>query len=212
MENLFALINSFWNALQNGQLLHLGEWSYVFFALIVMVEGPIATLLGAAAASASTLSLPAVFVAAFVGNLAADLLWYSLGYFGKLDWALRIGKYFGMRQNHLSQLQQGCEAQLPKLLIVAKFTAAFTIPTLVAAGLAKLAFKRWLPAYVFAEVAWTGLLVLIGYFITDAAQRVESNANGLAIASFAIFLTIAFFLFRRWLQVQSKKAQGYPKE
>ena len=37
-----------------GQLPELGHWTYILLALLVMVEGPIATLLGAAAASAGT--------------------------------------------------------------------------------------------------------------------------------------------------------------
>src|SRR5512145_526699 len=131
MENLLAVISNFWHALESGQVPHLGGWNYVFLAFAVIVEGPIATLLGAAAASAGLLKVQAVFIAAAIGNLTADLLWYSIGYFGKLEWVLRIGKHFGLRQKHLDQVQQGFQDQLPKLLIIAKFTAAFTIPTLI---------------------------------------------------------------------------------
>ena len=64
-------------------------------ALLVVVEGPFATLLGAAAASAGWMRPGLVLIAAAVGNLTADSLWYTLGYAGKLEWVLRFGRRLG---------------------------------------------------------------------------------------------------------------------
>jgi membrane protein DedA with SNARE-associated domain len=38
-----------------------------------------------------------VFLAAATGNLTADSLWYTLGYAGKLEWALRFGRRLGLQ-------------------------------------------------------------------------------------------------------------------
>ena len=67
MSSLLELIQNFWNNLQTGQATHLGSWRYVLLWLLVIVEGPIATLLGAAAASAGFMRLGLVFVVASLG-------------------------------------------------------------------------------------------------------------------------------------------------
>ncbi|HLV81124.1 MAG TPA: hypothetical protein VKT32_12620, partial [Chthonomonadaceae bacterium] len=85
--------------LVNGQ--HLGTWCYVILALLVMVEGPMMTLLGAAAAAAGLLRPQFVFVSAGMGNLAGDLLWYSLGRLGKIEWLLRYGRFLGLNREKI---------------------------------------------------------------------------------------------------------------
>ncbi len=94
------------------QLPQLGTWTYILLAVFVALEGPIATLLGAVAASAGLMKPGWVFLAAAVGNLTADSLWYSLGYIGKIDWILRIGNKVGIKRDiieHLeSEMQKTC--------------------------------------------------------------------------------------------------------
>ena len=200
MEAFVRLLQNFWLSLQSGQLSHLGMWNYLLLALIVAIEGPIATLLGAVAASTGYFKPNLVFLAACIGNLSADFAWYLVGYAGKVEWALRFGHRFGLRQEHLDQLEKGMKDHAPKLLVVAKLTAAFTIPTLIAAGLAKAPIKRWLPLYLLAEAVWTGSLVLIGYHTTIAITRVEHGVQNLVIASGACFVVFSILLMRRVLQ------------
>ena len=47
--------------LKYGPMAHLGYWNYVLLAILVAVEGPIATLLGAVAASAGLMRPILVF-------------------------------------------------------------------------------------------------------------------------------------------------------
>jgi hypothetical protein len=75
----------------------------LLLAFLVAVEGPIATLLGAAAASANTMRLSGVFAAAAAGNLLADTLWYALGYFGHVKVIYRFGKWIGVKPEQIAQ-------------------------------------------------------------------------------------------------------------
>ncbi|MEZ4836071.1 MAG: hypothetical protein R2873_29420 [Caldilineaceae bacterium] len=84
------------HALQS-EATQLGPWSYLILLFLVAVEGPIATLFGAAAASAQVMKWQWVFVAAAVGNLTADSLWYSLGYVGRIDLVYRLSRWIGVR-------------------------------------------------------------------------------------------------------------------
>jgi membrane protein DedA with SNARE-associated domain len=144
---------------------NLGLWAYLLLALLVMVEGPVATLAGAVAASSGFMSPEGVFLAAASGNLFADSLWYSLGYLGKIEWLERYGRWIGVTHTMLNRLVKDIENHAAKVLFIAKLTLGFSIPTLVATGLAKVPVRRWLPWLALGETIWTGGLVFLGYHL-----------------------------------------------
>lgn len=211
METILKILHNVWVSLQGGQLPNMGNWNYLFLALLVAIEGPIATLLGAAAASAGFVKVHFVFIAAALGNLAADMGWYAIGYAGKVEWVLKIGKRLGLRSTHLAQLQttldqlqNGMKDHAPKLLIAAKLTAALTIPTLIAAGLARIPVKRFILGYAAAEALWTGALVVAGYYAAEAITGIERGLENLGIAGAAAFVVLVIVLFRRSFQQDNK--------
>ncbi|HEX9018741.1 MAG TPA: hypothetical protein VF806_06125, partial [Anaerolineaceae bacterium] len=81
----------------------LGWWAYLLLALLVMVEGPVATLAGAVAASAGYMKPMGVFFSAASGNLLSDILWYTLGYLGRREWLHRYGGYVGLREDFVNR-------------------------------------------------------------------------------------------------------------
>ncbi len=185
-----AFLPNFRIDLQVGQIPppFLGVWNYVLLAFLVAVEGPIVTLGGAVAASVGVMNPVLVFIAAAAGNLTSDMLWYTLGYVGKTDWLVRHGRWFGLRERHVQRLEQGMHDHARKILIVAKLTLSLTIPTLVAAGMARVPWRRWFPAVFGAEMIWTGGLVLAGFYFTESMKRLEQGLQYLAIGGTIIFV------------------------
>jgi membrane protein DedA with SNARE-associated domain len=207
MDWLMEWIHTFWTSLHAGQFPQLGIWSYLILAIFVAIEGPIATLLGAAAASAGFMRPGWVFVSAAIGNLTADSLWYSLGSAGQLDWLLRYGRRFGVRKRHLERLTDEMHNHAAKILIVAKLTAGFIIPSLIAAGLAKVPWKRWFPVIFSGEMIWTGTLVLIGYYATEAIKQIERGVEYVGIAASAFFLLFILWGVRRIWRKRNEKQE-----
>lgn len=204
MINLIALLHNFLAAIKSGELPQLGYWTYILLAMLVAVEGPIATLLGAAAASAGLMRPVLVFLAAALGNLTADTLWYSLGYMGKKDWILHFGKRLGLRESLIEHLKSNMLKHATKVLFLAKLTVSFVIPSLVAAGLLRVPWKRWFPALLLAETLWTGSLVLIGYYTTEALKRVEQRIEYIALAASVIFVVLVIAGGRRLVKEWDK--------
>ncbi len=129
------------------------------------------------------------------------MLWYTLGYVGKTDWLVRHGRWFGLRERHVQRLEQGMHDHARKILIVAKLTLSLTIPTLVAAGMARVPWRRWFPAVFGAEMIWTGGLVLAGFYFAESLKRLEQGIQYLAIAGTIIFVTgIIIWLLRHNLR------------
>jgi membrane protein DedA with SNARE-associated domain len=199
MNTFFQLVQNFILAMKTGQLPQLGYWTYLVLAVLVAIEGPVATLLGAAAASAGLMRPWLVLIAAAAGNLTADSLWYTLGYVGKLEWLLRIGRKLGLQPNLLERLEKGMHKHAAKILFMAKLTVSFMIPSLIAAGLVKVPWRRWFPALFAGEMIWTGSLILIGYFATEAIKRVEQGVEYLVLGLSIIFVFFILWMGRRIL-------------
>ncbi|MGB8251915.1 MAG: hypothetical protein WCF08_01760 [Anaerolineaceae bacterium] len=197
MNDLIAFLQGFIQAIRSGQLPQLGAWTYILLAVLVAVEGPIATLLGAAAASAGIMKPGWVLAAAATGNLTADSLWYTLGYLGKVNWLLRFGKKLGIRPDILARLETAMHEHAARILFVAKLTLSMTIPALIAAGLVKAPWRRWFPALFTGEMLWTGSLVLIGFYTTEALKRVERGIEYAALAGGVVFVLFLILIVRR---------------
>jgi membrane protein DedA with SNARE-associated domain len=213
------LLSSFWTLLQQGKLPELGSWNYFLLAVLVAIEGPIATLLGAAAASAGLMRFWVVFISAAAGNLMADSLWYLLGYTGKVETALHLGRFMGLRRRHVDRLTFAMQKHGLKILFFAKLTAGFMIPSLIAAGLVRLPWKRWFPVLLLGEMVWTGTLLFIGFYTTEAIKVVAEGVTYLILVISVLFLAVIIWQGRRILMhtrefteaIYSKDENGSPK-
>jgi membrane protein DedA with SNARE-associated domain len=196
----------------------LGFWAYVLLAVLVMVEGPIATLVGALAASAGFLRPGYVFVSAAIGNLTADTIWYSLGYFGKTRWLEQRVRFLGVTPAHVDFLKGEMQRHARKILLAAKLTLSFSIPALIAAGMARVPWRRWFTTVAFGESIWTGSLVVLGFTFRESIKQLRLDLQLVSIVGALAFVAIAvrFALkaARRWqelpLATQLPVDQGEP--
>ena len=184
----------------------LGIWAYLLLALLVIVEGPVATLAGAVAASAGWMRPVGVFLAASVANLLADLLWYTLGYLGRMEWIHRYGGYVGLREEYLLRMMDDVQKYAPRLLFIAKITLGFSIPTLVATGLARVPVKRWFWVLIVGETLWTGTLVFLGVRFGHYVQRLERGIEIVALVGALLFVSGLVYYMTR-IRRRSEKAK-----
>lgn len=185
-----------------------GYWSYFILAFLVAIEGPIATLLGAVAASLGFLHPGFVFLAAATGNLTSDTLWYYLGYIGKMEWIKGIGRRFGISPEKIEMLEKLLHDHAPIVLFVSKLTVSPMIPALIATGLIKYPWRRWFPFVFAGEMIWTGSLLLIGYYGLIAIKKVQLGIEHAILAGSVIFVIALLYFGRKFLkkEIQSTEA------
>jgi membrane protein DedA with SNARE-associated domain len=63
------------------------------------------------------------------------------------------------------------------------------VPTVIAAGLAQVPWRRWFPPVVVGELIWTGSLLLVGYYATESIMRSEW-----AVVQFGIIVSVVLFV------------------
>jgi membrane protein DedA with SNARE-associated domain len=206
MQALIEFLQLFWTNLQNGHLPELGYWNYFILSFLIVLNGPAATLLGGAAANAGLLRPHYVFLAGITGNLIADVFWYNVGARGKTDWILKRGARFGVRQKHLDKLSEGMKQHVVKILLMAKISVGLAVPTLLVAGITRVPWKKWFPVVFLGEAVWTGLLVLIGYFATEAIKQMEQGIEAfLLLFTFLFLVMLVWFIPRLFHQLQQQE-------
>jgi membrane protein DedA with SNARE-associated domain len=181
--------------LQAGAYPDLGTWSYTLLALLVATEGPLSTLIGASAAAAGLLDWRWVLTATIIGNIVGDCVWYSVGRAGRMQWLYDHGRWFGMRPHHVARLEREMRAHARKLIIFAKIAYGLIVPTLVAAGMARVPWRRWFPVVFVVETLWSILLVWVGFHTTAYIQAFEHSLQAIGVGvlvALAIFGTMRF--------------------
>jgi membrane protein DedA with SNARE-associated domain len=215
MEDLFTLLQQIWGDFQHGRLPELGPWNYLLLSILMVWQGPIASLFGGAAASAGLLKPGLVFLVGVAGNLTADIVWYSLGRKGNVDRLFEGGR-LGMHRGRFFKLRSGMHSHATKILLMAKLSFGLAVPTLVAAGLSRLSWKKWFPVVFIGETIFTGTLVIIGYFATEAIKQVEQGLHLFLLLMTGLFILGAIWFLPRILRgdeaitVGSNEDRNYP--
>jgi membrane protein DedA with SNARE-associated domain len=212
MQVIAELLQEFWLNLQQGQLNELGPWTYIVLSLLIVWQGPIATLLGGAAAATGLLRPEFVFLAGITGNLTADILWYSVGRRGNFEGLFSRGRLEKYRPR-LFAFKSGMRRHAPKFLLLAKLSFGLAVPTLVAAGMSGLSWRKWFPIVFIGETIWTGTLVLIGFFAAEMIKQVEQGLQlFLVLVSFLLVVLFVWYIPKTIRENQSVNLTGYEEK
>lgn len=193
---------------QGASMGEFDPWTYFLLALLVMIEGPIAILAGSVAASAGLMQPGLVFLAAAVGNLTSDSLWWLLGYAGKPEWIHSVGRRLRIRESQIEHLKQSMVKDAVRVMVFCKMTHALSIPALIAGGLLRVPWKRWFPWYVPVEVLWTGCLVLAGYYTTHAISRLAEGMEFVVLGASVLCIAVMLYWGRRALRQLEMQESG----
>ncbi len=174
------------------------SWRYILIFLGVAIEGPAVTLAAAALAGSGVLNPYLVFLAASSGNIAADMGWYMLGLAGRFETGLALLPALRRLEPQIVALKGRIDRYLTKMLLATKLSLGIgTIPTLIAAGMAHVAWWRVMSIQVVGEAIWTGSLVLVGLFLGQYVTQLERTLQIAGIVGGAIFMAGLIFLLRK---------------
>jgi membrane protein DedA with SNARE-associated domain len=176
-------------------------WIYVVIFLVVMIEGPFATLLASSAATTGVLSPLLVYVAASLGNLVADFLWYLLGYHGRLDLLLRW-RFLKISPASVDLLKGKIQRHVVKILLISKLTNGMIVPALISTGVAKVPLKKWFPTIFFANLLVTGGFVLVGYFTAINIMKLDHWIRYLALGFSFLFVVLIGLYIQKLIRKQ----------
>jgi len=181
-----------------------GVLPYAILGLLTMVEGPLATLMGGAAATSGYLLPIPAFFSIVLGNLTADMGWFLLGRSSKMEWLAHFGSKIGANSSYFDRLKLLVQTHAARLLFLAKLTVGLPIPTIVATGLSHVPVHKWIAALVLGELIKTAILVSVGYIF---ALSIQQDTLGVQITLWVITIIVVIAIFI-WYKRQHPSING----
>ncbi len=178
----------------------LTVYGYWIILPLMIVEGPIVTIIAAFMASLGTFHVGVVFVLSMIGDVIGDIIFYGIGYVWGMRFARRWGKYCGITEERIGFLKKFFDTHGGKTVFLVKMTTGLCWATFVTAGVVKMPFRRFVGYSLLGGVVWSGFLTLVGYFF---GYLYEQIAQYIAHAGFIIFwcaaavLLVVFFIKKK---------------
>ncbi len=178
----------------------LRQYGYWIILPLMIIEGPVATLVAATLAALGAFNVFVVLIFSIAGDMIGDIILYWLGYKYGLGFVRRVGKYIGITESLVLRMEKYFARHGGKTIFAVKSTTGLCWATFTAAGIAKMNFKKFALYSFFGGVVWSGFLVVAGYFYGYLWREIKETIEWIGwIISGAAIITFAFFtLYKKW--------------
>ena len=150
------------------------QYKYLILFPIVVVEGPIATIAAGFILSLGYMNFFAVYLVIMVGDIAGDAVYYVMGRFGGRHFVERWGRYIGLNPERVFHFEKHFEKHGGKTLLLGKLAHGIGAIFLIAAGLTRMSFLKFISANFFATLIKSLALLLIGFYFGQALVKINS--------------------------------------
>lgn len=187
-------------------ILLLTAHKYLFLFPVAVVEGPIITVIAGFLSSLGIFNIFIAYAVVVVGDIVGDIFHYALGYYGGQRFVKRWGRFLGITSERVEQLEKHFEKHTGKTLIIGKLAQVVGAVVLVAAGIARVPFRKFVWYNFIATLPKSLILLLIGYYSGESYVKISSYLDYTAIGTVvaAVIFIVIYFMMRRL----SKKYAG----
>lgn len=168
---------------------------YLIVLLATTIEGPIATIVAGFLAAQGLVNVFIIVIIAIIGDVLGDIIHYSLGRWGMRSIVNRWGKYIGVTQQKIAQLEKYFVNHSGKTLLLGKLAHGIGGLFLIAAGASRMPISKFIFFNTLGSTPKTTILVIIGYYFGSAITKINNFFDLLAIIIIVIFLGIFLFYF-----------------
>jgi len=180
---------------------HHGYW--VILPLMI-IEGPIATIMAAILASLGAFNVWVVLFLSMLGDVTGDILFYMAGYIWGMKFVRKFGKYIGITEKLVLKMEKYFNNHGGKTIFTIKSTTGLCWATFTAAGIVGMNFGRFLKYSILGGIVWSGFLVSMGYFYGYMWREIKQYIEwaGWIVVGLAL---ITFFVINVFRKYESKK-------
>jgi len=172
-------------------------YKYLAIFPLAVIEGPIITVIIGFISSQGYLNFFLAYLIIVAGDLAGDALHYFVGRLGGRRFVDHWGKYFGAGPEQISAIEKQFDKRGDKLLFIGKMTHGIGGAFLIAAGLIKMPFNKFMFSNLLATIVKSFLLLLLGFYFGQALSAINSYLEkiGLITVGLAIFIALVYFFY-----------------
>ena len=170
---------------------------YLAMVLTNLLEGLFRALEGGFTVFGMYLRPIPTFAAVVTGNLVADMAWYSLGRYSKLDWIKRLGPRFGVNLQIIDEMELEIQKHAPRFLFLAKLTVGLPVPSLIATGLSKVPVRRWIGMLLLAELIRTSVFISLIFLYASAIGQASNEMQVILLTMTGIVVISGMFWWKK---------------
>jgi len=172
---------------------------YKYFALfpLAVAEGPIITVIAGFFASLNYLNFWLTYIVIVIGDLAGDAIHYSLGRWGGRTFVDHWGKYFGVGLGQIETVEKQFAKRGDKLLFIGKMSHGIGGAFLIAAGLIKMPFGKFIFANMLATLIKSLALLFLGFYFGHALTTIKTYLEKISLITIgiAVFALLVYFFY-----------------
>lgn len=173
----------------------LRTWGLLILAPLAVLEGPAVSILAGYLARLGLFDPLAVLAIVIIGDLAGDVALYLIGRKGRLVVRRQWLKRFRISPSQLARLVRRFREQGVRLILFGKFTHYLGFAVLLAAGVSRMPFARFVAACLIATIPKSAGLLAIGWMFGEAWSREDDWLfRILTLGLAAIALSLPFWL------------------
>lgn len=180
----------------------LPSWGYPIMLLIMIVEGPIITIVASFLASLGIFNWIVVFLLSMAGDIIGDMLLYGIGFFGGKPILGKAQKILKIKSAIIEKLESRFNKSGAKIIFYVKTTTGLSWITFILAGTVRMPFRKFVLFSFLGGIIWSGFLVALGYFFGYAAEQIE---HYIKFAGWIIF-AVAILIFAYITSAKKKRA------
>lgn len=177
----------------------LSHYGYGIMLPLMIIEGPIVTIVSAMLAKLGIFNAFIVFALSVIGDVIGDVILYILGYKFGLGFVRNFGRYIGITELLVLKMEKYFKRHGGKTIFTVKSTTGLCWAAFTAAGIVKMDFKKFLTFSILGGFVWSGFLVIMGYFYGYLWAEIGQTIKwiGWVISALALLTFISVQLYKR---------------
>jgi len=177
----------------------LTTYKYFFLFPVTVIEGPIITVIAGFLISLGILNPFVAYIVVVVGDVVGDIIYYAIGYYGREKFIKRWGRFIGVTVERAESLEQHFEKHSGKTLFVGKLSHAVGAVVILAAGMAKMPFWKFVWYTTLPSLPKSLVLLFIGFYFGQAYVTINSylNYTTVIMTAAAILFIVIYFVVKK---------------
>jgi membrane protein DedA with SNARE-associated domain len=183
------------------------KYKYLILLPIAILEGPFAAIIVGFLASSGVFNFFSAYGILVVGDMIGDSFYYFLGRLSGASVA-KHGYHLGITQEKLENAKKYFADYHHQTLIISKLAYGIGLSGLVAAGILKVSYKKFIKTCMFIALIQSAFLLSMGFVFGHAYLQIGKYLNVYArVISIVVLILVVYFIFikiRNSLKINKK--------
>lgn len=192
-----------------SQILELFQnYPYVIMFILMFFEGPVATYLGAFAASLGYANIWIVIILSMLGNQIPDSILYFFGRALNTNAIKRVMIFFGVSHKRIKWMNKNAKKHPKKIVTIVKLINPIAMPGLIFCGFINVPFKKFFITTLLLNIIHAIIFSFLGYYSGIAVNtflKYLKIGEYLIIPIIVILTAILYFLLKKESKIITKK-------